>query len=130
MTEGRRWLARTLTMDDGVPSAARARALIGSGFLANWQGDFETAVQFLEEGLDMARRFANPGLTIYALGILGIAAEDTGDYGRAAVLLEEALELYRGCDEEVLHPTLIGQIRTHSGVVAWGLGDTDRAVHL
>jgi predicted ATPase/DNA-binding CsgD family transcriptional regulator len=130
MTEGRRWLARALALDDGVPSAARARALIGSGFLANWQGDFETAVQFLEEGLAMARRFADPGLTIFALGLLGIAAEDTGDYDRAAPLLEEALELYRVSGEKVIHPTLIGQIRTHRGVVAWGLGNTDRAIHL
>jgi predicted ATPase/DNA-binding CsgD family transcriptional regulator len=130
MTEGRHWLARALALDDGVPSAARARALIGTGLLANWQGDFESSVQFVEQGLDLARRIDNSGLIIFALGLLGIAAEDTGDYGRAAVLLEEALELYRVCDEEVLNPTLIGQIRAHRGVVAWGLGNIDRAVQL
>jgi hypothetical protein len=104
--------------------------LVGSGFLANWQGDFDAAVPFLEQGLALARRFANPGLTMFALGTLGIAAEDTGDFGGAEVLLEEGLELDRVCGGEALNPSIIGQLRTHRGVVAWGLGDTDLAVQL
>jgi predicted ATPase/DNA-binding CsgD family transcriptional regulator len=130
MTEGRRWMARALAMDEAVPGAPRAHALIGSGFLANWQGDFETAVPFLEQGLDLARRISDPRLTIFALGLLGTTAEDTGDYDRAAIFLEEALELNGAGGEDVFNPSLIGQVRTHRGVVAWGQGDGDRAVQL
>jgi predicted ATPase/DNA-binding CsgD family transcriptional regulator len=129
MTEGRRWLARALAMDEGPPGEVRAFALIGSGFLANWQGDFETAVPVLEQALDLARRASRWDQPIYALGLLGIAAVDAGNYTRAASLLEEALSLNDASGGK-FNSALIGQLRTHRGVAAWGQGNLDHAVKI
>ena len=66
----------------------------------------------------------------YALGVLGIAHEDIGEYDRAVVLLEEAMELTSFSPGEIISPTLVGQLHTHRGVVAWGQGESDRAVQI
>jgi non-specific serine/threonine protein kinase len=60
----------------------------------------------------------------FSLVILGVAAEDAGDYDRANALLEEGLAHSRASDDA----TDIGLALFHLGVVAWGQGDVEQAV--
>jgi non-specific serine/threonine protein kinase len=131
MTEGRRWLERALAMDEGQPGVARAQALVGAGFLANWQGDSAAAVPLLEEARALAGEVGNAALVVFALALLGIAAEDDGRYERAAAFMDEALaviETQGGAQQ--FDPSLFGELRTHRGVVAWGQGDVEFAERL
>lgn len=49
-SEGRRWLDRGLS-ESNAPSAARAEALTGIGWIMLFQGDYELAITRLEESL-------------------------------------------------------------------------------
>jgi tetratricopeptide (TPR) repeat protein len=55
--------------------------------------------------------------------LLGIIAEDNGDYLAAEQQFVEALEFFRTAGDR----SNIALILNHLGVVSWGLGDTQRA---
>ncbi|MDP9354308.1 MAG: LuxR family transcriptional regulator [Chloroflexota bacterium] len=58
--------------------------------------------------------------------MLGIVAEDAGDYDGAATRFAESLEHARAADD----PVVTGLGLVHLGVVAWGQGNLDRASRL
>ncbi|HET7092571.1 MAG TPA: hypothetical protein VFI22_03810, partial [Thermomicrobiales bacterium] len=124
LTEGRRWLERALAAPAADASgAAQARAMVGAGLLAHFQGDEAPAQAWLEEGARQARGLADPWLLAFALLHVGIGAEDRGDYGRAADRFAESLARFQAAGDR----TNAAHALTHLGVAAWGQGDVQRA---
>lgn len=105
LREGREWLQKMLARADDPPALerARARALRGAGILASAQGDYEQAIDFLEEALALYRiQEPEPGSGCGScLNSLGIIACEQGDYARATSLHDEALALRRRCGDKV-----------------------------
>jgi hypothetical protein len=64
MGEGRRWLedllARAPDDSGGLSMSAKARALVGAGFLAYGGGDLTGAATLHEAGIDLARAAGDP----------------------------------------------------------------------
>jgi non-specific serine/threonine protein kinase len=95
--------------------------------LAHRQGD-PAALAFLEESLLLSRGADDAVGTAFALGLLSLQAEDAGEYRRAMRLMDESLALHRA-GGALPHPlTAVGE--GHLGILAWGLGDSDRAEEL
>ena len=118
LTEGRRWLARALAQGIDAPAGVWGDAQVGAGTLAHYQDDDGQAVPLLEEGLVGSRAAGEPEVSAFALYMLGVVAEDRGDYDEAARRFEEALALYRTSGQQGEAMAL-----THLGVVAYGRGD-------
>jgi predicted ATPase/DNA-binding XRE family transcriptional regulator len=126
LTEGRRWLEQVLQSSEGVDSSARAKALLGLGALAHFQGDEQRSAEVLEESLALSRKHGDSWTAAFALTVMGNLAEDLGDYSRAGVLFEEARDLFQDLDDEVNTAVTI----YHLGVVAYGRGDLEEASSL
>jgi tetratricopeptide (TPR) repeat protein len=123
--EGRAWLERALgDQTANPPDAARARAMVGAGLLAHYQGDDDQAQQWLEASLALSSDGDDPWLRAFALLLLGMVAEDRGDYHRAAERFAEGLDRFRLADDRSNAALAL----THLGVAAWGRGDVDGAV--
>jgi len=123
LQEGLSWLERALMHGDGTPTAVRAQALLGAGMLAHYAADDARAVPWLEQSLALYRTTADSWGLAFTLTILGIVAEDAGDYDRAGALFAEGLVHARAADA----PVETGLLLFHLGVVAWGQGDRERA---
>jgi predicted ATPase/class 3 adenylate cyclase len=93
--EGREWLERALATSRGASVRARAKALLGAGWLAGEQSDYARATALLEESLALSRAAGEPWATAHALGGLGLVALNQGRYERATALHTESLELCR-----------------------------------
>ena len=126
LREGLSWLEPALVHGDGTPTAVRAQALLGAGMLAHYAADDARAVPWLEAGLALFGTIADPWGQAFTLTILGIVAEDSGVYDRAAALFAEGLVHARAADAAVE----TGLLLFHLGIVAWGQGDLERAVAL
>ena len=109
LSEGRGWIEGFLRDDrpgrgGGPPSpvAARARALVGAGLLADGQGDHDRAVALYGEALRIYRDLGDGEGAAFALANLGQATRARGhggDHDRAEVLSEEGLALGRGAGD-------------------------------
>ncbi|MGH2530666.1 MAG: ATP-binding protein [Thermomicrobiales bacterium] len=119
LSEGRRWIEMALDRPEAVAEPVRAKALLGLGTLAHFQGDDARAHGFLDESLVLSRRQRDPWTTAFALTVLGNVAEDSGDYERAGALFEEARGLFADLDDSVNSAVTI----YHLGIVAYGQGD-------
>jgi predicted ATPase len=127
LAEGRSWLERALAAQPAAtPAESRARAMVGAGLLAHFQGDDDAARTWLEMSLARAQSLDDPWLLAFALLLLGMVAEDHGDYHRAEQRFAEALARFRDVDDRA--NTALALI--HLGVAAWGRGDTARATSL
>ena len=93
--EGRGWLEAGLERPGTAPPAARAKALLGAGWLANGQGDFDEARTRLEAGIALYRELEDHNSTALTLMSLSWVALRQGDPVRATKALEESLALYR-----------------------------------
>jgi predicted ATPase/DNA-binding NarL/FixJ family response regulator len=123
-TEGRQWLDPAAARAEELPEAVAAKALVGSGFLAHYQGDGDRAVPLLEQGRALLERLGDKHGEAYARYMLGVAAEDRGDYPAATRLLGEALDRLQRLGDT----TNAAYAEAHLGVVALGAGDLVRAV--
>jgi predicted ATPase len=126
LTEGRRWLEEILRRDDGGDSPALAKALLGLGALAHFQGDEQRSEEVLAESLTISRRLGDAWTAAFALTVMGNLAEDQGDYGRAGTLFAEARELFQNVGDAVNTAVTI----YHLGIVAYGRGDLEAAAAL
>jgi non-specific serine/threonine protein kinase len=123
VAEGLRWLEQALSLGSGAPSAVRVWALIGAGQLAHYQGATAPATTHLERSLAMSQELDYADGAALSLLVLGIMAEDRGDYVAANELLEEAYRLYAA-----MPPSGSTAMTTyHLAVVAYGQGDLARA---
>jgi tetratricopeptide (TPR) repeat protein len=126
MGEGRHWLEAVLAADSlGAPALstlAKARALVGAGFLAYGGGDLAGAAALLEEGLDLARAADDLPALVRALDFLGFTRRDQGRYAEAAALLDEGLEVARASGDR----WAIGFSIYLQNTVAYEVGDLER----
>jgi predicted ATPase/class 3 adenylate cyclase len=122
VAEGRRRLESALRAE-GVPTPARAWALLGAAFLAYASGDVAAATSLGAQSLALQRRFGDPSGTALALNILVVAAIEDGDFARAQELAQESLELFREAGEDEM---VVAATRT-LGFVHYSRGDLERA---
>jgi predicted ATPase/DNA-binding CsgD family transcriptional regulator len=101
----------------------RARALMAAGAFAHFQASTTRAMEYLHAALALWRTIGEAWGTGFTLFVLGVIAEDSGDYRHARALLEEAVSLLGSVDD---HGTM-GSARYHLAVVAFGLGEYERA---
>jgi predicted ATPase/DNA-binding CsgD family transcriptional regulator len=95
ITDYRGWLARALAAIDPTPSALRAKALVGAGYLAEDQRDLDTAQQLFTEARETARALGDRLAESRSLIGLGTVAHDRGDYATAQAHHEAALAAAR-----------------------------------
>jgi DNA-binding NarL/FixJ family response regulator len=92
--------------------------------LTHWQGNDARAAPCLTESLRLWREIGDEWSIAFTLGMLGIVAEDTGDFVQAAALQEEALQRFLSMGDRSNASLFL----THLGVVAWGEGDLEKAM--
>jgi predicted ATPase/DNA-binding SARP family transcriptional activator len=107
-----------------APPQLRARALYGSGRLAQLQCDYEPAVRRLDAALLLYRELGDSAGIASCLQALGSVAREQGRYVRSAQLHAEGLELAKAAADEW------AQASAHSylGFVSWLQGDFETAV--
>ena len=94
--EGRTWLEGMLERtDDTDRSAARGKALIGAGWLAWVEGDYEVASPRTEEGLSIVREAGDKRESGYAELLLGLVRMGQRNSPTARPLLEESRTLFK-----------------------------------
>jgi non-specific serine/threonine protein kinase len=107
--EGRRWAEAALALTTAADhTEMRAKLLLGSAFLAIWQGDAASAQPWIEEGMALARELGAQMLLYDGLVYLGWLAHGQNDYRLAVSRHEEALALAREAgDKSLIAQTLI-----------------------
>ena len=93
LSEGRRWLERTLE-SSGV-EAGRPRALRGLALIEMEQGDLDRAAAAATEALQLGRESGDEEGAALAMGFLADIGAHGGDLDRAACLWEECVQLWR-----------------------------------
>jgi predicted ATPase/DNA-binding NarL/FixJ family response regulator len=124
--EGLDWLERGLAVsDEDIPARARCEALCRVGHLAQTL-DEPRAANYLEQALTLARTIGYVAYEAEASVLLGVMAEDRGDYAAA----EEHLTVGRRLNEQAGNAwgRIVGDY--HLGVIAYGRGDLLRATAL
>lgn len=91
-TEGRARLTAALSRE-GEPSAVRAMAMRGAGFMAWAQGDHSVAESWCEMSLVLYRQLGDRSGEGMCLQQLGQIAFQREDFGRATIILQEALAI-------------------------------------
>jgi DNA-binding CsgD family transcriptional regulator len=127
LSEGRRWLEVGLARSSTAPVSVRAAALVGAGWLAESQGDYERARVAYEESLELYRRLGDEEGTADSLGKLGSLKLSLGEDEQAKALLEESLVLLQTLEDN--RGMLFG-VLNDLGSLADRQGDTARAVAL
>jgi predicted ATPase/DNA-binding SARP family transcriptional activator/DNA-binding CsgD family transcriptional regulator len=120
--EGLRWLEKGLARGREVPKPALAKALYEAGWIELFQGDYESAIALLEEGLTLFRELGDRRGVATSLVNLGFAALHLGDKERASALRQE-VEALR---EEPLDRFTLAWLTTFLGVTALYEGDYER----
>jgi non-specific serine/threonine protein kinase len=98
-SEGRRGLERALT-SGAVPTALRAKALCGAGWIAIGVDDRQAQAQ-LAESLALRQALEDHVGIAWSLIGLGAVARNREDWARATALLEQSVALFRGLDRTV-----------------------------
>src|SRR5262249_46238432 len=94
--EGRTWLEGMLKRTGSSDrSAARGQALLGAGWLAWAEGDYQAASHCAEESLSIARERGDKGAIGNAEFILGIVRIGQRNSAAARPLLEESRTLFK-----------------------------------
>jgi non-specific serine/threonine protein kinase len=93
-SEGRRWLEDLLASEPG-PAEARAKAVLGAGWLAFAQDDLVQARAHLEESVRLWRKAQEIHGLGYALTFLSQVVQVQGDHRLGRSLAEEGLALLR-----------------------------------
>jgi predicted ATPase/DNA-binding CsgD family transcriptional regulator len=123
LREGSRWLERSLSRAPEASAEAQARTHIHYGHLRGYLGADDRAEVALEEGVRLCREVGDHHNQGAGLTMLGILAEDRGDYDRAVPFLEEAVQLQRDHGS----PKMVAYALQHLGLVTFGQGDIDLA---
>ena len=94
--EGKRWLRAALERDPGGYPAIRAKALVGLGWILNYQGDYGPAVAALEEAVALYGELGDESGAALALSNLGSAVMRGGFEERVPAFVEEGEALMGG----------------------------------
>ena len=98
--EGKRWLRAALERAPGGFPAVRARALVGLGWILNFQGEYGPAVAALEEAVALYGELGEESDAALALSNLGSAVIRGGFEERLRAFVEEGEALMMGGDLE------------------------------
>lgn len=123
LREGAHWLERSLQRGAGAPAAVRARAQLHFGQLTSSLGNGGDAEAALKEGVALCREAGDEKYLGAGLTMLGVLAEDRGEYDRATQLLDEAVALQRARQDS----KMVAFALQHLGLVTYGLGDLSLA---
>ena len=117
--EGRDWLDWALAAPSQAPAAVRAKALSGSGMLAQLQCEYPAAVRRLEGALRLYRELGDRHGVAGVLQALGCVAREQSRYARATELHAESLGEFEALGDRW------GMANAHGylGFVAWLQGD-------
>ncbi len=102
LREGRGWLEQVLAQSEAqAHTATRAKALLGAGALAFFQGDFLEARRLLEESVAIGREVGTAGERnlAHALMMLGHMVLLQGNLSAARELAEESKRLFQEVGE-------------------------------
>ena len=99
--EGRCWLEQAVAV--GAPGSARARALIGLGHMAYWQGRLTEMAAHNQQALILGRAHGDEVAVAFALFGEALSAFKTGDFERAADHAEAARAADAAIGNSVLH---------------------------
>jgi predicted ATPase/DNA-binding SARP family transcriptional activator/DNA-binding NarL/FixJ family response regulator len=104
LSEGRRQLEEGIARYPAAPAKVRAKAFDGAGWLAQAQGDYESARALYEEQLDLSHALEDEEGIARSFGNLGSVALSQGEHERATELLGKSLALHRklGSREETI----------------------------
>jgi ATP/maltotriose-dependent transcriptional regulator MalT len=94
--ECKRWLRAALVRDPGGFPAMRAKALVGLGWILNFQGDYGPAVAALEEAVALYGELGEESEAALALSNLGSAVIRGGFEERLRAFVEEGESLMGG----------------------------------
>ena len=97
--EGRRWFDRALAATNGLDPRLRLSALYPAGHLAWAQTDYESAVEYCEQAVPLARSVGDKRALALSLGILAHVAIAQGDFERVVKPAEEVLQLFTELDD-------------------------------
>jgi predicted ATPase/DNA-binding SARP family transcriptional activator len=122
--EIREWMDQAVAIGHAAPSRYRARALFGSGRLAQLQCDYEAAVLRLDAALSLYRELADSAGIASCLQALGSVAREQGRYVSSAQLHAESLALAEAAGDE----WAAASAHSYLGFVSWLRGDLDLAV--
>ncbi len=118
-TEGRAWLRRARECP-GAPESgfAYARASYGLGILSHFQGDDAAAASYVDAALSAFREIDDEWGRGICYLLLGIIAEDDGEYDRALDLITRAIEHSGRAGDRVN----LALSTYHLGIIHWGTG--------
>jgi predicted ATPase/DNA-binding XRE family transcriptional regulator len=126
LDEGHRWTEALLARSRHLRTITRARALLWAGWFARFRNKLQEAATFIEESLGVFRELDDAWGIAYSLQILGMIAQDQGDYSQALTLFEEGLARRRQAgDEEPIAYSLLDM-----GTAYYDLGEYTRAREL
>ena len=130
-SEGRGWLEELLALDaaaeHAAPGEARAQALSTASYLAYRQADLDRATSLARESVALCRKLGDARGLTFALGTLGNARRDAGDYEEARRLHEECLALQRQAGNAVGAAIMLNDLAI---TAVQGYGDFEGAVAL
>jgi predicted ATPase/transcriptional regulator with XRE-family HTH domain len=106
VSEGRIWLERVLTLENGVKSSARVKVLNAAGSLAWAQGNLTNALTCLEEAIILARELGPAHTWDLAFAL--------GNHGNVVMYLKNVEALQRSAEEAHALFTCLGD--------SWGMG--------
>ena len=126
--EGRASLERALGWGEPVPSPERVRALVGVGWLATLQGEYELANASLTEALRISQTITSPMTEATALHGMALLNLHRGHYDEAATWMEGALVLYRELESTVVAgPQYVSSAYALLGRISLARGDAAAA---
>jgi len=123
--EGRQILEAALSSAPGA-SAARAKALHASGYLAYRMDDLRTARKRLRDAVTLFHKLRDDAGTAFCLTTLGVVARENGKYAEAVKLLERALAIARRMDDKWTLSRSLGSL----GVLEEFRGNYSKAARL
>jgi predicted ATPase len=126
LAEGLSWLKGVVARGGSQPTQLRAEALCGAADLERMQGDYQSAKNFAELGVHVAREIDDSYRIGVALNTLANISIEEGDLSRAADLLEEAIAALRVANDQ----RGVAIATNNLGYLALTSGDPDRAAAL
>ncbi len=127
LSEGRGWLESAVSRGGSAPARAKAKALGGAGWLANFQGEYGAAKALIEEGLALYRKLGDKegvALSIVMLGSVAVMGE------RDDIPMEDLVEEGALLRPEIEDRRTVAGLLDIEGGAALARGDLDRAVEL
>jgi predicted ATPase/DNA-binding CsgD family transcriptional regulator len=127
LSEGRGWLESAVSRGSSAPACARAKALTGAGWLANFQGEYGAAKALIEEGLALYRELGDKeGIALSIVMLGSVAVMGQRDDIPVEALIEEGALLRPEVEDR---RTVAGLLDIEGGA-ALVRGDLERAVEL